>query len=113
MKPVGIYAVAFGVAMGMAASRVALAETPDKLVRYVEATGTQYIDTGVVGRHGTKAECKVEWMELGDRSFLASRSGEYGSTVNENGRMYFCYCLNANGDMYPARSLCRMIWTIY
>ena len=82
----------------------AFAEQPDKWVDYVEATGSQYVDTCITGRWNTKVECKVEWLELGDRSFLASRSGEYGSTVNENGRMYFCYCLNGNGDMYSAQN---------
>ena len=28
---------------------MAIAETPDKFVRYVESTGSQYVDTGVTG----------------------------------------------------------------
>lgn len=71
--------------------------TPDKFVRYVEATGAQYVDTGIVGRYGTKAECKVEWMDFADSSFLASRTG-WGDS-----RLYFCYCLNASGNMYTAQ----------
>ena len=31
------------------------ANTPDKFLRYVESTGSQYVDTGIVGRSGTKA----------------------------------------------------------
>ncbi|MBQ2624051.1 MAG: hypothetical protein IJG18_03040 [Kiritimatiellae bacterium] len=73
------------------------AETPDKFLRYVEATGSQYVDTGIVGRYGTKAECKVEWMDFADSSFLASRTG-WGDS-----RLYFCYCLNASGNMYTAQ----------
>ncbi len=75
----------------------ATAETPDKFLRYVEATGAQYVDTGIVGRYGTKAECKVEWMAFSDSSFLASRTG-WGDS-----RLYFCYCLNASGNMYTAQ----------
>ena len=30
-------------------SFAAIAEQPDKWVRYVEATGAQYIDTGIIG----------------------------------------------------------------
>lgn len=71
--------------------------TPDKFVRYVEATGSQYVDTGIVGRYNTKAECKVEWMNFSDSSFLASRTG-WGDS-----RLYFCYCLNDSGNMYTAQ----------
>ena len=61
------------VTLGWAVSGVtgtAFAEQPDKWVRYVEATGSQYVDTGIIGRWNTKAECKVEWMELADTAFL-------------------------------------------
>ena len=33
-----------------------VAETPDKFIRYVEATGQQAVDTGIVGRYGMRAE---------------------------------------------------------
>ena len=39
---------------------VAMAEEPDMFVRYVEATGLQYVDTGIEALPGTKAECKVD-----------------------------------------------------
>ena len=77
----------------------AFGEQPDKWVRYVEATGSQYVDTGIIGRWNTKAECKVEWMEFADASFLASRAEPYPG----NGRLYFCYCLNGEGKMYTAQ----------
>ena len=77
----------------------AFAEQPDKWVRYVEATGSQYVDTGIIGRWNTKAECKVEWMDFSDSAFLASRSGVYPA----NGRLYFCYCLDADGKMFTAQ----------
>ena len=44
----------------------AFAEQPDKWVRYVEATGSQYVDTGVQARWGTNAEMKVEWIAFAD-----------------------------------------------
>ena len=40
--------------------RMAFAEQPDKWVRYVESTGSQWVDTGVIGRPNTKIEAKVE-----------------------------------------------------
>ena len=72
----------------------ATAETPDKFLRYVEATGTQYVDTGIVGRYGTKTECKVEWMAFSDSAFLAA--GYYSG----NKRFYPCWCSSASGNMF-------------
>ena len=74
---------------------VAFAETPDKFVRYVESTGSQYVDTGVTGRWNTRVEAQVEWMDFADSALVGSRtSGSTGS------RLYFCYCLNGDGNMY-------------
>ena len=54
----------------MAASvGTAFGEQSVKWVRYVEATGSQYVDTGVRARWGTKAEMKVEWTVFADTSF--------------------------------------------
>ena len=62
------------------------AETPDKWVRYVESTGSQWVDTGIIGRPNTKIEAKVEWMALADSAFVAC--GLYSN----NTRFYMCYC---------------------
>ena len=40
----------------------AMAELPDSFVEYVESTGTQYIDTGIVGKTGTKVEMDVNYI---------------------------------------------------
>ena len=48
--------VMLAAALGWAAAGVtgtAFAEQPDKWVRYVEATGSQYVDTGIIGRWNT------------------------------------------------------------
>ncbi|MBR2838561.1 MAG: hypothetical protein IKE55_07255 [Kiritimatiellae bacterium] len=90
-------AATLAAAIGWAAAGTsAFAEQPDKWVRYVEATGVQYIDTGIIGRCGTKAESKVEWMELSDAEFLGARG-----TWTGNDRLYFCHCLNADGNICP------------
>ena len=73
------------------------AETPDKFVRYVEATGSQYVDTGIVGRPGIRTECKVEWMNLADSAFLAC--GYWSG----NKRFYACWCSSASGNMFTAQ----------
>ena len=85
--------------LAAAISGLALAETPDKFVRYVESTGSQYVDTGVTGRWNTKVEAQVEWMDFADSALVGSRtSGSTGS------RLYFCYCLNGDGNMYTTTS---------
>ena len=66
------------------------AETPDKFIRYVEATGQQAVDTGIVGRYGMRAEMQVEWMAVGgDTAFLDAR-GDDGTSEN-NTRIMFCH----------------------
>ncbi len=72
------------------------AERPDKFVRYVEATGDQFVDTEIIALPNTKFECKMEWIEFKDSAFLACRQ-DSGDT-----RFYACYCLNTSGEMYPA-----------
>ena len=52
---------------------------PDHFVQYVEATGTQYIDTEIVGRCNTAMEAHVMWNRVNDASFLSSRIDD-GST---------------------------------
>ncbi len=73
-----------------------MAETPDKFIRYVEATGQQAVDTGIVGRYGMRAEMQVEWMAVGgDTAFLDAR-GDDGTSEN-NTRIMFCH----NGGEAP------------
>ena len=52
------------------------ASVVDEFVEYVEATGTQYVDTGVEGRAGTKAHFKFTTTEpyQNDQMILGSRS---------------------------------------
>ena len=83
-------------AVALSATR-ASAVPPDKFVRYVEATGSQWVDTGIVGRPGTKAECKVEWMNLADSAFLAC--GYWSG----NKRFYACWCSSTSGNMFTAQ----------
>ena len=75
--------------LAAAISGLALAETPDKFVRYVESTGSQYVDTGVTGRWNTRVEAQVEWLEFKDSSLIGSRTSN--SSPNANSRLYLCY----------------------
>ena len=86
MKRIVILAVA-------ALTGAAFAEKPDKWVSYVEATGSQYVDTGIIGRWNTKIETKVEWMNLADTAFVSCGNWE------NNTRFYMCYCLDTVGRL--------------
>jgi len=108
-------AMMLAAALGWAAAGImgtAFAEQPDRWVSYVESTGSQYIDTGIIGRWNTKVECKVEWMELKDSAFIASRTGEWG-TSHVDGKMYFCYCENVDGNMFTAQDIGESIGEQY
>ena len=101
------FAGAFALAL---VATAALAEQPDKWVSYVESTGNQYVDTGITGRWNTKIEAKVEWMDVAsEASFLGARSGAWGE-ANADGRMYFCYCLNENGEMATASDTYKNVY---
>ena len=76
-----------------ALSLTAFAEKPDKWVRYVESTGTQWVDTEIIGRWNTKIEAKVEWMNIGDSGFIGCGDWE------KSQRVFMCYSKNANGEM--------------
>ncbi len=64
-----------------------MAETPDKFIRYVEATGQQAVDVGVRGRYGTKMEATLEWTAFADYSFLDARA-----SLSTESRVFFAHC---------------------
>ena len=73
----------------------AFAEQPDAFVEYVESTssGKQYIDTGVIGKCGTKAEMKLLWSATGDTTFLGTLAASGGDT-----RFLLCAKSGTNPD---------------
>ena len=53
MSRTGLHRVMFSLLpspLAIAALSASAVDVPDKWVRYVEATGSQYVDTGIVGR---------------------------------------------------------------
>ena len=77
---------ALAVACVFALPSVSPADTPDAYLDYVESSGTQYIDTGVVGADGLRMEAEMEWTALtaaGENQFCGattvvdSRNVEY------------------------------------
>ena len=77
---------------------LAFAETPDRFVRYVESTGSQYVDTGVTGRWNTRVEMQFEWMNIDEQMMLGC--GDWSDST----RFYACYCLNSDGNIATGQS---------
>ncbi|MBR4612898.1 MAG: hypothetical protein IKO40_09305 [Kiritimatiellae bacterium] len=86
------------VAAATLAAAVVHAETPDKFVRYVESTGSQYVDTGVTGRYNTRIEMQFEWMNIAEQMMLGC--GDWSDST----RFYACYCLNSDGNIATGQS---------
>ena len=83
--------MALGAVLAMACGLSA--ETPDRFIRYAEATGAQAVDVGVRGRYGTKMEASIEWTALADMSILDAREDP-----NTHSRIYFAHSGN-NGPI--------------
>ena len=103
-----------------AAGRLRAADkaSPAKFVEYVESDGSLYVDTGIVGKPGIKAEASFTWKEIGgDVCLLGSRTAsnsdtrfmpfysfqsrmdlQYGAWVNNYGGTY------AAGTRYDAEA---------
>ena len=65
---------------------------PDHFIQYVEATGSQYVDTGVVGRCNSAMEAHVLWVKTSDTSFLSSR-------VDDGNTRFILYSCNTQHYM--------------
>ena len=60
-------------------------EKPACYVDYIESDGTIFVDTGVEGRSGTKADAKLQFKENADKGFLDSRKGDSRFYLIHNG----------------------------
>lgn len=63
-------------------------------VEYVESTGTQYIDTGIVGKTGVSSYCKI--MITGD---LAANAALLASRIDGGDTRYYIGCRYYNGTI--------------
>jgi hypothetical protein len=66
-------------------------EKPAQYIDYVESDGTVFVDTGVVGKSGTKAEMEMSFLENGDKGFLESRKGNSRYYLFHNGNSKAMY----------------------
>lgn len=68
-----------------------------KRVEYIEATGTQYINTGLLDTEGWNAELEIELTAFGNASSSTGWTNLIGSNVKTNGTWYRSYfSLNQN-----------------
>lgn len=75
----------FAIRAALVAAAVAVhssfADTPDELFDYVQTDGSAYIDTGIIGKAGTKASIGMMWNGISgstDVCFLGARNGSDG-----------------------------------
>ena len=78
----------------LAAQAETITGTPDAYLEYVEATGSQYIDTGVNAETGLKSRADFEWCSsiTGDWSLLAACEGT--GAADTRTRMFLCHINN-------------------
>ena len=53
---------AAALACALAVPAASFADTPDAYLDYVESNGSQWIDTGVTGKSGTRMVAEMEWV---------------------------------------------------
>lgn len=111
VQPRGQYGAKGAALIATATTPVDLpSQHPDAFVDYVEATGVQYLDTGIRARSGTKAEIDGLFTVMGgDVAFLDAR--ESGTT---NTRIMFFHTANGalgmgyGGFIYPTKNGARI-----
>ena len=94
MKTLAIFAAAAALAAS-ARGEVITAE-PDALLDYIEATGSQYIDTGVNAETGLKAIIDFAWADedLSNRDWSLLDACTVSSDSNKRSRIFMCHMLN-------------------
>ena len=106
MKTNRLHIVSFAAICALAAPIAARAETevaePDALLEYIEATGTQYIDTGVNAETGLKARLDFAWdtsvASGSDWSLLAAATA--ASDSNKRTRIFLCHYFGGGGKPF-------------
>ena len=86
----------------LAAQAETVTAEPDAFLEYIEATGTQYIDTGVNAETGLKARLDFAWdtsIQSGsDWSLLAAATANGDS--NKRSRMFLCHYYGGGGKPF-------------
>ena len=95
-------AAACALAAPMAARAETVTADPDAFLEYIEATGTQYIDTGVNAETGLKARLDFAWdtsvTSSADWSLLAAATSATDS--NNRSRIFLCHYFGGGGKPF-------------
>lgn len=65
---------------------------PDYFAQWVDSNGYQFLDTGAIGRQGTKIEAKFQWKSIGANKRLVgtvATGGQFSISCGEGGAMQF------------------------
>ena len=98
----------FGVMVAGVCTAETMTGTPDAYLDYIEATGQQYINTGVNAETGLKARADFSWGDAGsndDWGFLCAKDGYSGDNSTRmlmihlgNNKPYVGYGLGSRGN---------------
>ncbi len=86
-----------------AASRAETAtEEPDAFLEYIEATGTQYIDTGVNAETGLKARCDFAWASgtISGNDWSLLDAAIDSSSSDKRNRILMCHLYGGGGKPF-------------
>ncbi len=88
--------------VGLCAKGETVTAEPDAFLEYIEATGTQYIDTGVNAETGLKARLDFAWDKSvtsgSDWSLLAAATSN--SDSNKRSRIFLCHFFGGGGKPF-------------
>lgn len=94
MKTIAIFAAA--AALTVSARGEEITAEPDALLDYIEATGSQYIDTGVNAETGLKAIIDFAWADedLSNRDWSLLDACTASTSSDDRTRFFMCHMLN-------------------
>ena len=94
MKTIAIFAAA--AALTVSARGEEITAEPDALLDYIEATGSQYIDTGVNAETGLKAIIDFAWADedLSNRDWSLLDACTASTSSDNRSRFFMCHMLN-------------------
>ena len=80
----------------LAASSAFADDVPDSFIDYVESTGSQHVDTGIIGRYGTKVELRFAGWSAANTSLVGaiSNSVHYLADRASGNKLRFIYNLS-------------------
>ena len=96
-------AVAVAAMVTPAASRAyTVTEEPDAFLEYIEATGTQYIDTGVNAETGLKARCDFAWASgtIKDNDWSLLDAAIDSTSSDKRNRFLMCHMYGGGGKPF-------------